>query len=73
MKKPQRFFNFTFCNYLLNIIIIIIIIITITIIIIIIIIIIITITITIIIHIKHSFWWLGAFKKKINYKKTQFF
>ena len=55
MKKPQRFFNFTFCNYLLNIIIIIII--TITIIIIIIII----ITITIIIHIKHSFWMARSF------------
>ena len=54
MKKPQRFFNFTFCNYLLNIIII-------TIIIIIIIIIIITITITIIIHIKHSFWMARSF------------
>ena len=57
MKKPQRFFNLTFCNYLLNIIIIIII--TITIIIIIIIIII--ITITIIIHIKHSFWMARSF------------
>ena len=47
MKKPQRFFNFTFCNYLLNIIIIIIIIII--------------TTITIIIHIKHSFWMARSF------------